>query len=113
QPPTRRDPIRLVAETLRKHFSQVLNCHCAQQLSVDSRDTVRAMRAHDGKVGHSNFAFGTLFYKAYALTTSLILGKASSDVINKAAIYFVNNLHMRRQDPRKANDWPFLGGSRK
>jgi hypothetical protein len=66
------------------------------------------MRADDGKVGHANFALGTLFYKAYALNTSLVLGKATSDVVNEAAIYFVNNLQMPRQHPFKPDDWPFL-----
>ena len=49
---------------------------------MNRRDTVGAMRADDGKVGHPNLALGTLFHQAYALNPSLISGKASSDFIN-------------------------------
>ncbi len=59
---------------------------------MDSRDTVRAMGADDGKVGHSNLALGTFFYNAYALNTSFVFGKASSDLVNQAAIDFVDDI---------------------
>src|SRR5262249_1645907 len=75
---------------------------------MDSCYTIRAMRAHDGKIGHANFALGTLFYKAYALNPSFILGKASSDLVNEAVIDFVNNLQMTRQHPLKPDERPFL-----
>ena len=42
----------------------------------------------------SNLALCALFDKAYPLNTSLIVGEASSDVINEAAVDFVNDLQM-------------------
>src|SRR4029077_19746067 len=99
--------VGFVAETVGIQFGQVLDSHRAQQLGMDSRDTVSAMRANDGKVGHPNFAFWTLFHEACALNTSLIFGKASSDLINQAAIDFVDDLQMTREHSLKPDDWPF------
>src|SRR5215475_6001539 len=75
---------------------------------MDRRDTVSAMRADYSKVGHPDLTLGTLFYKAYAPKTSLILWKASSDLINQATIDLVDYLQMTGQHPLKPTDRPFL-----
>src|SRR5262249_36634834 len=100
--------IRFVAETLGKHFSQILHRHCAQQLRMDSRHTVRAMGAGNSKVGHANFALGTLLDQTDALNPSLVSGKSASDLINQTTIDFVDDLQVTRQHSFKPDHGPFL-----
>src|SRR5205823_302912 len=75
-------PLVLLLKRWGYNSRQVLDRHRAQQLRMNRRNTVRAMRADDSKVGHPNFSLGTFFYKAYALNASLIFGKAPSNLIN-------------------------------
>src|SRR5262249_33732596 len=75
---------------------------------MDRPDTVSAMGANDRKVGHANFALRTFFYKTYALKTSLVSGKASSNLINQATIDFVDYLQLTGQHPLKPDNRPFL-----
>ena len=113
QPAARRDAVGLVAETLGKHFGQVLDRHRAQQLGMNRGDAVGAVRADDRQVGHPNLALGAFLDEAYALDASLIAGKACSDLIKQAAIDLEDDLQMTRQhhlEPLRAAISPELRG---
>ena len=64
---------------------------------MDGRDSVRAMRTHDGEIGHPHLTFRAFFDESHTLYPSFVAGKPRSHVIEQAAIDLVDDLEMTRQ----------------
>src|ERR1700721_1252866 len=56
QPATRRYSVRLIVETLGKHFGKIFDRRRPQQLGMNSGDTIGAVRADTREVSHANLA---------------------------------------------------------
>ena len=108
QPAPRRDPVGLVAEALGEHLGQVLHRGRAQQRGVDRRHAVRAVRAHDGEVGHADVLDRPLLDQARAHHPALIPGKAAPDVIEQPAVDLEDDLQVARQQHLEPREGPLL-----
>src|SRR5215831_8731622 len=98
QPAARRDAIRLVVEALREHFREVPHGHRSKQLRMNAGYSVRAVRADDRKVRHSNLPLGRLLDQADALHTPFVARKPASDRVEQPAVDLENDLEMARQE---------------
>ena len=58
----------------------------AQQPRMDRRNAIRAVRADDGKVGHSNFALTVFLDKAYPLDAVLVAREARPHLVQEALV---------------------------
>ena len=106
QPSSQRYPIRLVVETLGKHFGQILDRRGPQQPRVNRGDPVRAVRADDRQVRHPNLVFRTLLDQTEAGNALLVARIASPGIVEKAPIDFENDLQMSRQQLLKVVERP-------
>ena len=102
--------VGLVVEPFRKHLGQVFYGQPAQQLRVNRRDPVGAMRAGNSKVGHANPALGAVLDQAHALDALLIARKAGSHGVEKATVDLENYLQMSRQHHLEPGKRPLFEG---
>ena len=75
QPAPRRHAVGLVVEPLGKHLGKVLDRRGAQQLRVNRRHAVGAVRADDRQIGHANPPLRPLFDQAHAGRAALVARK--------------------------------------
>ena len=80
----------------------------AQQLGVDGRHAVGAVRADDGQVGHADLALGALLDQAHARDAAVVAGEAGADVVEQAAVDLVDDLEVARQQHLEPGERPFL-----
>src|SRR5262245_37371757 len=96
QPAARRDAVGFVAETLKIQFGQILDRYRAQQPRMNRGDTVGAVRADDGEIGHTDVLAGTLLNETYPLDSSLITWKSFPDFVQQPAINLKNDFQVTR-----------------
>src|SRR5215475_13071243 len=75
---------------------------------MDSRNSIRAMGAHDSKIGHADSALWVFLDQADSLGTSLISGEAQSNFVEQSSIDFVNNLQLPRQEHFEPRNRPLF-----
>ena len=110
KPAPRRDTVGLVAKALGKHLRKIPDRPCAQELRVDRRHAIGAVRADDREVGHAHLSLCALFHKAHALDTPFVPGKAGSHGIEEASVDLEDDLEVARQELLEPCDRPFLEG---
>ncbi len=96
QPAPRRDAVGLVAEALGKHLGQILDRRRAQQLGMDRRHAVGAVRADDRQVGHAHVLVRAFLDQADALDAAFVAREAGANVVEQPAIDFKNDLEVPR-----------------
>ena len=69
----------------------------AQQIRVNRGHAVGAVRADDRQIGHANLLRGAFLDKAHALNASFIARKPAANIVQKAAIDFVDDLELPGQ----------------
>src|SRR6266849_465744 len=108
QPASRCHPVRLVAETLGKHFGQILHRRRPQQLRVDSGYSVRAVRSDNREVGHADLALFALLHEAHTLHPPLVAGEAKTNFVEEPPVDLVDDLEMPGKKYLKPRSGPFL-----
>ena len=108
QPAPRRHAVGLVVEALGEQLGQVPDRRRAQQLRMDRRDAVRAVRADDREVRHPDLPLGALLDEAHALDASLVAREARPDVVEEAAVDLEDDLEVARQQHREPVERPLL-----
>ena len=68
-----------------------------EQLRVNRRHAVGAVRADDGEVRHADLLRLALLDEAYARDPSVVAGETGANVVKEAAIDFVDDLELSRQ----------------
>ena len=110
QPAARCDAVGLVVETLGEHLGQVLDGRGAQQLGVNGRHAVGAVRADNGQVGHADLALRTLLDEADVLDTAGVAGETLPHRLEQAAVDLQDDLEVTRQQQLEPRQRPFLQG---
>ena len=108
QPAAWGDAVGLVAETLGIDFSQIFDRRCAQQPRVYGGDSVGAVRADDGQIGHANFPLRALLDEADALDATLVAEKPVPNRVEETPIDLQDNLQLTRQHDLKPCERPFF-----
>src|SRR5260370_1242562 len=113
QPASWGDPVGLVTEPFRKQTRQIFNGNRAEELGMDRRNTIRAMRADNRQVRHANLPSAAFIYQAYTLNHAFIARKLRADGVKQAAIDLEHDLKVPRQHLLKPRKRPFLQRLRK
>src|SRR5690349_1563445 len=75
---------------------------------MNRRDAVCAVRPHDRKIGHADFAPGVFLNEAYGPKYFLVTWKTTTNVIKEPPVDLVNDLQLTREYGFKPLDRPFL-----
>ena len=103
QPAPRRDAVRLVVEALRKQLGKILDRRRAQQLRVDGRDAVGAVRADDGEIGHADLALAAFLDEAHARDAAVVAGEPVADLAEEAAVDLEDDLQIAAAAPARTS----------
>src|SRR5262249_19882903 len=91
-----------------EQLCQLFNRDGPQQSGVNGGDTVRAMRAYDGQVGHANFALVAFLNEAGVGDASRVPWEPCADNLEQTLIDFIDDLEVPRQKSFEPTDRPFL-----
>ena len=75
---------------------------------MDGGHAVRAVRADDGEVGHTNLPLATLFDEADALHPGAVAGEAHPDVVEETAVDLEDDLEVAREEDGEPVERPLL-----
>src|SRR5262249_62399043 len=100
--------VGLVTETAGKESGQILDGHGAQQMGVNCRNAVGAMRADNRKVGHPHVLRWPFLDQAHTLDEAVITRMQCSDLVQQTAIDLENDLLMTRQQDIEPLERPLL-----
>ncbi len=110
EPAPGRDAVGLVAEALGERLGQVLDRHRAQQLGVDGRHAVGAVRADNGQVGHADVLDRAFLDEAHARQSPFVAREAGAHRVEEPAVDLEDDLQMTRQHLLEPLDRPLLQG---
>ena len=103
-----RDAVGLVVEPLREQRGEVGHDGLLQQLRMNRRHAVGAVRADDGQVRHADLSGRALLDEADARDAGVVAGKRGADVVEEAAVDFVDDFELPRQQRLEPRQRPFL-----
>jgi hypothetical protein len=108
QPPPRSHAVGLVVEPLGEDLGEILDRGTAQQVRVDCGNAVRAVRAHDGEVGHPDVPGRAFLDEAHVPNPFLVAREAGLDVIEQSTVDLEHDLEVPRQNLLEPRVRPFL-----
>src|SRR6202011_881460 len=94
QPPPRSNTVGLVVEALREELGKIAQYARSEQVGVDGRHAIRAVRADDRQVGHPDTACPPLLDQADALSPGLITRIAAANIVQEPAVDLINDLQL-------------------
>ena len=103
-----RDAVRLVVEPAREERGKVGHDGLREQVRVERRHTVGAVRADDGEVRHADLPRLALLDEAHARGSCLITGETRAHVVKEAAVDLVDDLEVPRQQHLEPGQRPLL-----
>ena len=98
QPAARRDAVGFIVESFGKHGREIRHHSLFEQLRMQRGHAVGAVRADDGQMRHANLPGRALLDQADALDPPGVAGIPHANIVEKAAIDFVNDFEMARQE---------------
>src|SRR5262249_8283340 len=102
------DAVRLVVEALRKVLCEIPKHLRTQKLRVNLGHTVRAVRADDREVRHTDATGWFLFYQAHAARALLVEGTAPMHVVEQPPVDFVDDLELPGNEQLEELDRPLF-----
>jgi hypothetical protein len=108
QPAARRDAVGLVVEALGKHFRKIAHGMGAQQLRMDLRNAVGAVRADNREMRHAHVLGIVLVDQAHARQPPLIAGEARAHLVEEPPVDLENDLQLTRQQQAEHLQRPLL-----
>ena len=103
-----RDAVGLVVEPAGEERGEVGHDGPLEQLRVNRRHAVGAVRADDGEVRHADLLRLALLDEAHARDPSVIAGETGAHVVEEAAVDFVDDLELPRQHRLEPRQRPLL-----
>ena len=103
-----RDAVGLVVEPVGEERGEVGHDGPLEQLRVNRRHAVGAVRADDGEVRHADLLRLALLDEAHARDASVIAGETGAHVVEEAAVDFVDDLELPRQHHLEPRQRPLL-----
>src|SRR5215475_2428221 len=89
--------IGLVIETLGKKLGEIFDGAGAQETGVNRRYAIRAVRANDRQVGHTDLALAAFFDQADSFDPHFVAGKALSHVIQQTPVDLIDDFQVARK----------------
>ena len=108
EPPSRRDPVGLVVETLGKDLGEIFDRCLAQKLGMDRRHAVGAVGSDDRHMGHADVLRLTLLNEAHASCAFGVMRMMRVNVVEKPAIDLEDDLELARNEEAHPIDRPTL-----
>ena len=108
QPAARGHAVGLVVELLRPELGEVAQHALAQQPGVQRGDAVGRAAADDAEVGHPHRLLRLLLDDAHPLEPVEVAGEPGRHLAQEAAVDFVDDLQVPRQEPLEHADRPAL-----
>ena len=108
QPAARRDAVGFVVEAFGEHGREIRHHPLLEQLRMQRGHAVGAVRADDGQMCHAHLPMRAFFDQADALDPPGVAGIPQADIVEEAAIDFVNDFKMARQEVLEPLHRPFL-----
>ena len=108
QPAARGDAVGLVVETLGPQLVEILEEGGLEQLGVQGGHAVDRVRGHHGEIGHADFAHGAFLNERHPHNAVVVARIARGDFAQEAAVDFVDDLQVARQNALEEFNGPAL-----